>query len=390
MFEFSTSVNPFTHSPRLRGALGASQIDPVDLPVIDVSALSGTDEFAIRETAQIVGRAARSNGFLYVKGHGIPDKLISDVYKQAEAFFSLSEDKKRRMEVGSVRHHRGFVPLTDRGLYSDETGPRQYEAFDMGLEVDKRDPAAVGSFLLGPNLWPPLPKFKRTLSDYYGAISRLAGQLCMAFECDLGLERGFFAARMRKPTSQLRLIHYIENNSPVNFGDVNMGAHTDYECFTILHQSTNGLQVMNLDNQWVEAPPIPGTFVINIGDMLEAWTNGVYTSTLHRVVNHGAERYSIPFFVAADQETNVEPLPQFVSADRPSAYEPLVAGDHLLSQMARDFSYIRARIEQGQMPAWLNVPGTESLFERRQGKLPRTRGSRSMLGSKTSQHLLVA
>jgi len=352
-------------SPAHRGALGASSLEKWRLPVIDVSPLFREDGRAIEHTAREIGRAARSTGFLYVSGHGIPDTDIAEVYRQAARFFALPEEQKLRLRVGSRQHHRGYVPVTDRGLYADEVGNRRYEAFDMGLEISADDPDTRDSFLLGPNLWPSLPRFREVLSGYYGAISRLAARLCLAFELDLGLTPGFFAERMRKPTSQLRLIHYLKNGTPTSESDMNMGAHTDYECFTILHQSERGLQVMDLEDNWLQVPPIPGTFVINIGDMLEAWTNGVYSSTPHRVVNNGRERFSIPFFAAADQNVIVEPLPQFVSDERPAAYQTLVAGDHLLSQMVRDFSYMRERIKTGQMPARLLPTAAASSFELR-------------------------
>jgi isopenicillin N synthase-like dioxygenase len=98
---------------------------------------------------------------------------------------------------------------------------------------------------------------------------------------------------------------------------------------------------------------------------LEAWTNGVYKATLHRVVNHGRERYSIPYFAAADQDAVVGPLPQFVTSDRPAGYGELVAGEHLLSQMVRDFSYMRSRIAAGEMPRRYLPHSTVSQFERR-------------------------
>lgn len=372
MFASTQSMVPNRQLAPRPGALGATSLDKTNLPIVDVSPLFREDGRAIEVTARAIGKAARSNGFLYVSGHGVPNTSVADVLEQGARFFALPEVEKHRLRVGTRRHHRGYVPVTDRGLYTDEGGDRHYEAFDMGLEIDADDPDARNSFLLGPNLWPSLPQFRQVLSGYYDAMSKLAGRLCMAFEIDLGLEPGFFSTRMRKPTSQLRLIHYLENEAPPSHSDMNMGAHTDYECFTILHQSEPGLQVMNLDNDWVEAPPVPGTFVINIGDMLESWTNGTYTATLHRVVNHGRERFSIPFFAAADQDTRVEPLPQFASDDCPPAYAPLIAGEHLLTQMVRDFSYMRERIKTGRMPARFLPTAEASRFEMRETGTPRS------------------
>ena len=346
---------------------------------MDVSSLVREDGHGIEATARAIGNAARSNGFLYVSGHGIPQTSLTSVLEQSRQFFALPEAEKLRLRIGTQRHHRGYVPVTDRGLYADESGDRHYEAFDMALEVFADDPDARNSFLLGPNLWPSLPRFRRVVSSYYDAVSKLAKRLCVAFEIDLGLEPGFFASRMRKPTSQLRLIHYLENDVAPSYSDMNMGAHTDYECFTILHQTEPGLQVMDREDNWIEAPPIPGTFVINIGDMLETWTNGVYKATLHRVVNLGRERFSIPFFAAVDQTTKVQPLPKFVSDERPPAYAPLIAGEHLLTQMVRDFSYMRERIWMGRMPLRYLPTAEVSQFE-----LRGARKSQSTFGSANS------
>ncbi|MGI9317332.1 MAG: 2OG-Fe(II) oxygenase family protein, partial [bacterium] len=142
-------------------------------------------------------------------------------------------------------------------------------------------------------------------------------------------------------------LHYLENDRTPSSSDVNMGAHTDYECFTILHSQTPSLQVLDLDSNWVDAPPIDNTFYFNIGDMMEAWSGGLLVATPHRVVNQGEERFSVPFFAATNYDTIVAPVdcPKF--RNKQKQYEPVLGGEHLLSQLLRDFPYLRRRYEAG-------------------------------------------
>lgn len=323
------------------------------LPVIDIAPMFGDSLFAQRRVAEEIGAAAREAGFLYVKNHGIATGLIEDAYVQAERFFSLSIEEKLECHIARSFNHRGYVPVTERGLYADEQGKRRYEAFDTALDL----PDFVGGQpLLGPNVWPGVDGFQNQISAYYRAVGALGKVLCRAFELHLKPPANYFDQFMTKPTSQLRLIHYLENDDAIDEQDMNMGAHTDYECFTILHQYQPGLQVMNADHQWMDAPPIDGTFAINIGDMLEVWTNGAFKSTLHRVVNNGRERYSMPYFVATDYDAVIEPLPGKVSAQQPPRYDKLVAGQHLMGQLYRDFGYLRERHAKGALKLDFPIP----------------------------------
>ncbi len=148
---------------------------------------------------------------------------------------------------------------------------------------------------------------------------------------------------MTKPVSQLRLLHYLRSATTTNPASVNMGAHTDYECLTLLHTRNEGLQVMAQDDTWIDVPVDHAVYVVNIGDMLEAWSNGILRSTPHRVVNKSPERFSMPYFVAANHDTEIRPFPQLVGPGRPALYEPFQAGAHLERMLLRDFPYLRRR-----------------------------------------------
>lgn len=360
-------VKDFTKPQRESGALGAKTLAFQTLPVIDIGPLFSTDVKAQWTVVDAIGDAARNIGFFYIKNHTISEITIRSVYAQAQDFFALPQAQKLRYYIGNSRNHRGFVPQSERGDYADEQGERHYEAFDLALDLPPDDPDYVnGNHLLGPNVWPALKDFKTIVSGYYNTVAALGRVMCRAFELYLKLPPGYLEAFMTKPTSQLRLIHYLENNAPMDEKNMNMGAHTDYECFTILHQSRSGLQVMNTANEWIEAPPIPGTFVVNIGDMLETWTNGLFKSTLHRVVNDGKERFSLPFFVAADYDAQIQPLATVISEDNPARYEKIIAGHHLLGQLLRDFSYLKRRYEKGLLNLSFDAPPCNPFEQRPQ------------------------
>lgn len=311
------------------------------LPLISVRGLATGDPVEFRATANAIGHAAREIGFFRICDHGIEPELFEATYQAATEFFALPEAVKRSYYIGNSTNHRGYVPFTEKGDYPDEVN-RNYEAFDLGLDLPADDPDyLVGNRVLGPNVWPELDGFRETVARYYSRVSSLGRLVCSALEVHLGLPAGAMTDQMTKPVSQLRLLHYVRREDAVNHKSVNMGAHTDYECLTLLHTRNKGLQVMTQDDQWIDVPVDPAVLVVNIGDMLEAWTNGLLRSTPHRVLNLSPQRFSLPYFVAANYDTVIKPFPQLVRADRPARYEPFLAGAHLERMLARDFPYLR-------------------------------------------------
>lgn len=313
----------------------------VSLPLISVSELIRGNEPSVRSTSDAIGRAARQFGFFRICDHGIEPELIEATYQAASAFFAMSDQEKFRYYIGNNPNHRGYVPFTEKGDYPDEVN-RNYEAFDLGLDLPADDPDFLaGCRVLGPNVWPELSGFKEIIAEYYAKVSALGQKVCSALELHLNLPAGSMTGQMTKPISQLRLLHYVRRPDTVNHKSVNMGAHTDYECLTLLHTRNEGLQVMTENDQWIDVPVDPAVLVVNIGDMLEAWSNGVLRSTPHRVLNLSPERFSLPYFVAANYHTMISPFPQLVSKDYPAKYEPFLAGEHLERMLQRDFPYFR-------------------------------------------------
>lgn len=337
-----------------------------ELPVIDIAPLFHKDRADWRAVADQMGAAARETGFFYVVNHGVPLSQIEEAYATAERFFALPQEKKNAYYIGRSLNHRGYVPFTEKGDYADEVN-RNYEAFDLALDLPEDDPDYLaGNLLLGPNQWPRLPGFKETIGAYYDAVSMVGRRICEALEMHLELPEGELTSQMSKPISQLRLLHYVRDASPEAAETVNMGAHTDYECLTLLHQRQAGLQVMTRDDEWIDAPVRPEAYVVNIGDMLEAWTNGVFRATPHRVLNLSPERFSMPYFVAANHDTIVKPFDTLVSDTRPNRYQPFEAGAHLERMLLRDFPYLRMRRHDRLWNASAQAfDGYENPFERR-------------------------
>ncbi|MEM7207038.1 MAG: 2OG-Fe(II) oxygenase family protein [Pseudomonadota bacterium] len=353
------SVSSGTRSIRYIRAANATD----KLPVVNIAPLLDNDVVARRSVAKHMGKAAMDTGFLYIENHGVSEALVRQVYDYAETFFTLSFEEKLRYYIGDSPNHRGFVPVTEKGTYLDETGPRTYEAFDMSLDMTYEDYQQCGANpLAGPNVWPEISGFKECLTRYYDSMRRVGDALCRGFEIALELPDGFFSQHMRYPTSQLRLIHYIEQ--PKQKTKVDMGAHTDYECFTVLHTHQKGLQIINKKGKWIDAPPVEGAFAVNIGDLLEAWTNGKLVSTPHRVITDGNERYSIPFFMATDYDTEVSPIESLLGKEKAVEYTPFIAGEHLMAQLMRDFPYLKKRYLDGEITLQAGAPGPNP-FERK-------------------------
>jgi len=315
------------------------------VPVVDISGLRSQDPAERERVAGELGKAAAEVGFFYVSGAGIEDTVFERMLAATKEFFALPLDEKMRYYIGLSKCHRGYVPRGEEGLATGT--PEMKEAFDTALDLPADDPDYLaGNPMLGPNTWPDLPGFADAVTAYYQAILDVGDRLLWAFAVALGEDPDTFSRHATKTPSQLRLIHYPYNPDAEDAEGI--GAHTDYECFTLLKPTAPGLEVMNGAGEWIDVPPIPGTYVVNIGDMLELWTNGAYVATSHRVRKVKEERYSFPLFFNVDYYTEVKPLPQFASRDgkqRPA----LRAGEHLFAQTAQTFAYLRDRVEAGEL-----------------------------------------
>jgi isopenicillin N synthase-like dioxygenase len=330
-----------SRSGQERAVHGAFQ----SLPIVDVSGLYADELDARRETARALGAACREAGFFYLMGHRIDERAIGGLLAQAEAFFALPSEQKLEYYIGKSSNHRGYVPPGEEVFYG---GARdQKESFDLCFELPAGSVDARRDPFSGANVWPALPGFREAVGGYYRAVFELGQRLLRGFALALDLQETFFDRFVSAPPSQLRMLHYPPN--PAADVTVGIGAHTDYECFTILLPTKPGLEVMNGAGVWIDAPPRPGAFVVNIGDTLEMWTNGALVATSHRVRKVSEERFSFPLFFSCDYDVEVAPLPQFVSAERPARYPAVKAGEHLYAQTLQSFTYLKQRLSRGEL-----------------------------------------
>jgi isopenicillin N synthase-like dioxygenase len=299
------------------------------IPVIDVSGIATADHALLEKFAGDIGRACREVGFFYLTGHGIAPALIEDVFTASHRFFASPVDSKSALAISATSANRGYVGL-------------RTEALDPGQNIDDKEAFNIGVENSGAakNIWPDEPKFRATMRDYFDQVLTLGSNLHRPIALNLGLEPDFFNDKLDRPMATLRLLHYPPA-SVRDDGQYGAGEHTDYGNLTLLlTDDAGGLEIRGLDGAWIAAPYIPGAFVCNIGDCLMRWTNDVYRSTPHRVINPpGRDRYSVAFFLDANADAPVAAVPGCVSAERPARYPPILAGDYLKERLSATYGF---------------------------------------------------
>lgn len=317
------------------------------IPLIDFGPFMSGDLDARKAAARELDSACRNIGFFYATNHGVAPALIERTFAEARRFFELPTAEKERISISKSACHRGYFAVGGENL----DPARQTKAGDLkeGIKIG-RDLASdhplvqAKTPLHGPNLWPEdLPGWRETMEEYYGALSQLGRRIMHAFALALDLPEDYFDEWLDGPMATVGPLHYPPQMGAITEAQLGAGAHTDFGCLTILAQDPiGGLQVRNSAGVWINAPYVPGSFVVNIGDMMARWTNGVYASTLHRVINAtGRERYSIPFFFDPDFDADVSCLPTCQDADHPAKFPPTTGGRHLLDMIGATFDYFK-------------------------------------------------
>jgi len=329
-----------------------------EIPVIDIH---GHDEDQIAKEVSI---ACKEIGFFYLEGHGIPEILIENVLSASKKLFDLPLEEKLALQDKELT--RGYTPMEEETLDPANQPLRgdTKEGFYLGRDIAKTDKLYNPSKLSGPNTWPTTDlcpswidadckDWKDIMNEYFDAILKLGLRVIGYLALALDLPENYFNDSFSVPMAALRLLHYSSEPSAPDKGLFACGAHSDYGMITLLlTDDSPGLQIFTKENTWMDVPPRKGAFIVNLGDMLERWTNGMFRSTIHRVVTpqnqsiSASDRYSIPFFLEPNFDTVVECLeiccrnPQ--TGERiPPKYPPTTSGQHLLekySQTHADFS----------------------------------------------------
>lgn len=310
----------------------AANATPFDtIPEIDLGPMFGDDPQARAEVGAQIRQACLQVGFFYIVNHGVPQPVIAQAFDATERFFDLPLAQKQAVSNTKSQAFRGYT-----GLLEENTDPENHgdlhEAFDVSLDLSEDDPDALkGMYGWAPNQWPEMEGFRAPIMAYHAALRDLSEVLYRAFALSLDLAEDHFDAMLSKPIAELRLLHYPPQAQATDDKQIGIGAHSDYDVFTVLAtDDVPALEVLNPAGDWVAAPPKPGAFIVNVGDLLERWTNDLYRSTVHRATNRtGRRRYSLPFFSNVNPAETIAVLPSCITQDRPARYDPVGAAAYV-------------------------------------------------------------
>jgi isopenicillin N synthase-like dioxygenase len=327
-----------------------------DVPVIDLAPAWSGDPAARRELAERIADVCGRVGFLYIKNHRMAASDVEAIYKTAVEFHELPLDAKMECSLTRNNHAQGYLHGMTKGTGKNLSENLQ-EAFQIRRPLADDDPDLLaGKPLHGKIPWPAaMPSLKARMLAYYEKMDWLGYELLKLFELALEFPDGTLKQYFKKDMNSLRLLHYPPQAPDEDGVHLGARAHTDTNAFTILWQDSNGgLEIRNRDGEWVAVPPIDSTFVVNVGEVLKVWTDGIFSSTLHRVINRsGRERYSIPFFMYPSYDALIKPL---IQNPDPSN----VAPENLHTSMPRDTPFVygefKARSTARIMPGNVTVP----------------------------------
>jgi isopenicillin N synthase-like dioxygenase len=315
---------------------------PASLPVIDLTGLRSPHPADRLAVAQALKVACAQRGFFYVTQHGIEPELTDAVFAQSRQLFDLPMQEKALIHKAHSRFNRGYEPLRGQTLQPGMP-PDVKEGFYIGNELALDDPRVLaGKFNHGPNQWPPgLPGFRPVMERYFARMLDLGQLLMGGLALSLGMPQNAFDDFLTGAMGTVRLLHYPPQPANPHPGEKGCGEHTDFGCITLLLQDLcGGLQVWDAEGQgWIDAPPLPGAYVVNLGDLIARWTNGRYHSTLHRVVNSsGRERYSVPFFLTGRPDYEVACLPSCLGPGELPRHPPITVEQHLTACYRRTYT----------------------------------------------------
>jgi isopenicillin N synthase-like dioxygenase len=315
-------------------------------PVFDLGAFESAGAAERRALGREVDDICRSTGFLAVANHGVANGVIDDVWSKARAFFDLPFEEKDKARAPYKGYPYGYLGPELEALAKSrnvDTPPDLKESFNGGPAMV---PAGVSdsdalAFCYAPTIWPKQPEgFVEAWRAYYEAMEDLAARIMKVFAVALNLPEDYFTRFIDAPVSALRALNYPEQLVAPKPGQLRAGAHTDYGSLTILlpQEGSKGLEIAVRDGSWIAAPPIPRAFVVNLGDLMQRWTNDRWVSTLHRVVNPTpdeggmARRQSLAFFHQPNWSAEIKCLEACLAPGERPKYGPVLSGPYLMSK----------------------------------------------------------
>ena len=310
------------------------------IPVIDFDAVFAGEKGAIERLAPRVGRACEEVGFFYAAGHDVPEPVIDRAFAASRAFHALPLSEKLKLKLN--QNNIGYLPINasvqGASTVHKATRPNQNESFFVSHDRGPEHPDVIaGKPLRGRNQWPPeslpgIAEMRRDMMAYFHALGAMCDRILPVFAVALGMPADFFAPYFADEAhANLRFLHY----PPQESGEDNLfgqAPHTDNSFMTALARTdVPGLAVRLPSGEWFPPPVIPGTFLINLGNIMRRWSNNRFLSTPHGVLNDsGADRYSLAYFHSPNVGSIIECLPSCVSPDNPARYEAAVYRDLVL------------------------------------------------------------
>jgi isopenicillin N synthase-like dioxygenase len=302
-----------------------------NIPVLDLADFTTGNEEQKRNFVAQLGKAYEEVGFAAIKNHGVPDQLIANLYKEAEQFFALPTTTKEKYIKPGLAGQRGYTSFgTEHAKGYD--APDLKEFFQFGQEVEDGDPVK--------DLYPAnvsvdeVPGFTPTMMAAYKAFEKSGTSLLQAIALFLDLDEHYFDAHVHNGNSILRAIYYPPITKEPNSA-IRSEQHEDINLITLLvGASADGLQILNMQGNWIPVTSLPEQIVVNVGDMLQRLTNDRLKSTTHRVVNPdkehwGTPRYSMPFFLHPRSNMSLACLDSCITEVNPKAYADYTAGEYL-------------------------------------------------------------
>jgi isopenicillin N synthase-like dioxygenase len=317
----------------MASALEAARVSAASLPVIDISGLTGANAADRQKVGAALRAACVDKGFFYVRNHDVSESLVDDVFKEAAAFFAMPAEQKAEVDKARSKANRGYEPLQGQTL-EPGTPPDLKEGYYIGPDHKPDDPRVIaGMFNHGANQWPAQrPNFRPVMQAYLDIMLDLSARMMSGIALSLDLPEQYFSGFCDNAMATVRLLHYPPQPTRARPGQKVAGAHTDFGGLTLLRQDdVGGLQVWDqASDGWIHADPLPGTYIVNLGDMISRWTNDRYRSTVHRVVNaSGRERYSVPFFYTGNYAHKVECIPTCLGSGETPKYPPTTVEAHM-------------------------------------------------------------
>ena len=309
------------------------------LPIIDFAPFLNGTKADKKRVALAMRNASKTIGFFMLKNIGIPNVDVNNAFKNAKSFFDLPNEVKQQLAWQNAESNRGYIAVRRETLDPTQKSDLK-EAFNLGTqktELDLSDKAK--------NKWPAShPDFRNNIEPFIEQCTLLSFQVLRALAVALDIDEDYFCQAHDQQQHTFRLLHYpaLAEQEGLDDNESRAGAHTDYGSITLLFQDdVGGLEVKSKEGHWVAASPAPETIVVNIGDLMQRWTNDVFCSNPHRVKqpeqSRHKDRYSIAYFCTPNKNQIITCLPTCCSPESPAKYPPITTQDHMLERLNRTY-----------------------------------------------------